>query len=306
MGEIRFGLCCLFSDASPRFRQATASYVGRLGPAAGQRYLADVVGANAISLLYAIERCHELGISAFRINSQILPIATHPALGYQTHEIPGGEVLIAALRTAGELARSYGIALSTHPDQYNVLNSERESVVQSTLREIEYQAWFCELVGATTVCLHGGSKAGGTDAAQDRLRRGIDRLSDRARARLALENDDRSFTVADLEPVCRDMGIPLIYDVHHHRANQDKYSVEAATDLAVETWAERHQTPWMHISSPRDGWDARDVRPHSDFINPADVPATWLGRDLIVDVEAKAKEQAVVAITLDIAALQHS
>jgi UV DNA damage repair endonuclease len=48
-----------------------------------------------------------------------------------------------------------------------------------------------------------------------------------------LENDDRLFAVRDLLPLCTRTGVPLVYDVHHHRCNPDGLDVEAATDLAV-------------------------------------------------------------------------
>lgn len=68
--------------------------------------------------------------------------------------------------------------------------------------------------------------------AVDRLRRSLARLNQRARARIALENDDRVYTVLDLLPLCREEGIPLVYDVHHHRCNPDGLSVEEATVAA--------------------------------------------------------------------------
>jgi hypothetical protein len=63
----------------------------------------------------------------------------------------------------------------------------------------------------------------------------------------------------------------------------------------------------MHLSSPRDGWGAPNPRPHADYVDPADVPAAWLrlaaaGRRFTVDVEAKDKERAVLAIRDAIAA----
>lgn len=293
---IRWGLCCLFSDRQPHFRQATAAYMNRLGEERAHRYLADVAGANVIALWHALERCHELGICAFRINSQMLPLATHPVWGYNVVDLPGGSVIEAGLRASADLAVEYGISLSVHPDQYNVLNSETERVVAATIIEIEQQAWFCEAVGASTICLHGGSKAGGIAAAQERLRGGIERLSDRARSRLALENDDRSYTVADLLPVCTEMEIPLIYDVHHHRCNPDDLNVEAATDLALTTWCARATLPLMHLSSPRIPWGEGDPRPHADFVDPLDIPRCWSGINAIVDVEAKAKERAVMEL----------
>ncbi len=144
------------------------------------------------------------------------------------------------------------------------------------------------------IVLHGGGMAGGAEAALARLERGIERLSPRARSRLALENDDRSFTPVDLLPLCRRLGVPLVYDAHHHRCKADGLTAAEATEAAIETWGSRE--PYFHISSPRNGWGTGDPQPHADYVDPADVPDVWLGRRLTVDVEAKAKERAVTAL----------
>jgi UV DNA damage endonuclease len=75
--------------------------------------------------------------------------------------------------------------------------------------------------------------------------------------------------------------------------------VAEATARAAATWGERE--PYFHLSSPREGWGAGDPRPHADYIDPADVPCEWLGMDVTVDVEAKAKERAVVAVMTEAA-----
>ena len=292
--SMRLGLCCQFLDAPIRFRQATHRYVGSLAPEQRWAYLSQVARANAIALAHAVERCAELGIGAFRVNSQLLPLATHPESGYTLDDLHQGDVITASFRAAGELARLRQVRLSFHPDQFVVLNSERPHTVESSVRELEHTAAVSALIGADTITVHGGGGAGGAAAALDRLRRGMDRLSDSARSRLALENDDRVFTPAQLLPVCDAASVPLVYDVHHHRCNADDLSVEAATDAAVATW--RSREPWMHISSPRDGWTARDPRPHADYVNPTDLPDSWRGREITVDVEAKAKERAVLAL----------
>ena len=299
MPAIRWGLCCQFLDAPIRFRQATHRYVATLPAAARENYLGDIARANAIALAHAVEHCHAIGIGAFRITSQIVPLATHPESGYALETLGDGDVIVRAFRAAGELARLRDVRLSFHPDQFVVLNSEREDVVRSSVREMEHQATIARLVGADVLCLHGGGAAGGIAAAIERLARGIDRLSDDARALLALENDDRLFSVEDLLPLCERMGIPLVYDVHHHRCHPDGLSVEEATARAVATWGTRE--PYMHLSSPRDGWGAANPRPHDAFAAPADFPDAWLqlalaGRRFSVDVEAKDKERAVVAI----------
>ena len=293
-GTLRFGLCCQFLDAPIRFRTATHRFAGALAPGARAEYLWTIARDNAASLLQAVDACAALGIGAFRINSQILPLGTHPVTGYSLESLDADGSLHAAFAAAGARAAALGVRLSFHPDQFVVLNSVRDDVVASSVRELDFQARLAALIGADTLVLHGGSMTGGRDAAVDRLARGVDRLSDEARTRLALENDDRQFTPSDLLPLCRAAGVPLVYDAHHHRCHPDGLEVSDATDAAGETWGERE--PWVHISSPRDGWSARNPRPHADYIDRADFPAAWLGRQLTIDVEAKAKERAVVAL----------
>jgi len=207
---LRLGLCCLFVDAPIKFRTATHAHVATLTPDARRAYLAAVARDNADALGRAVERCHALGIGAFRITSNILPLATHPLSGYTVASLDDGGTIADAFAAVRPLARARGVRLSFHPDQFVVLNSERSEVVRSAVEELEFQAAIAELVGADTIVLHGGSGAGGVGTALDRLRRGIDRLSERARSRVALENDDRIFTPAALLPVCHTEGIPLV------------------------------------------------------------------------------------------------
>jgi UV DNA damage endonuclease len=291
---IRWGLCCQFLDAPIKFRTATHRYVSTLTAAARRTYLADIARDNAQALLAAVRHCHSLGIGAFRINSQILPLGTHPVSGYTLDRIDRRGGIREAFLQAGTLARELDVRLSFHPDQFVVLNSEREPVVESSVRELEFQTTIAELVGADVLVLHGGGLAGGTEAALARLERGIERLSPGARHRLALENDDRLFAPADLLPLCERLGVPFVYDVHHHRCKPDGLSVADVTALAVATWGRRE--PHFHLSSPREGWGGADPRPHADYIDPADVPAAWFGLTITVDVEAKAKERAVVRV----------
>jgi UV DNA damage endonuclease len=233
------------------------------------------------------------------MNSQILPLATHPVSGYRLSDLDRGGVAGDLFLTAGARARELDIRLSFHPDQFVVLNSIRDDVVTASLLELEYQASVAELVGADVIVLHGGGAAGGREQALTRLAHAVDRLSPAARSRLALENDDRQFTPASLLPVCRSLGIPLVYDVHHHRCLPDELSVAEATDLMVASWGPRE--PYAHISSPREGWDARDRRPHADFLEQGDLPEEWSTLRMTVDVEAKEKDRAIVQLMRSLA-----
>ncbi|MEZ6047378.1 MAG: hypothetical protein R3C11_17705 [Planctomycetaceae bacterium] len=61
-----------------------------------------------------------------------------------------------------------------------------------------------------------------------------------------MENDDVTYTPADLLPLCQETGIPLVYDAHHHRCNADDLSEEEATQAALQTW---NREPMFHLSA---------------------------------------------------------
>lgn len=290
---IRLGLCCIFVDAPIRFRTTTAAATRKRGRVAGLEFIGDLCRANARALGDAIAFCADRGIGAFRINSRILPVKTHPEVGYRMEELPGGGEIVSAFRECGALARERGVRLSFHPDQFVLLNSPKTDVVRRSVEDLVYQAGVSEWVGADVINIHGGGGYGDKPAALNRLVREIEALPDAVRRRLTLENDDRIFSPADLLPVCRDAGIPLVYDVHHHRVLPDDLSPEEATEMAMETW---DREPLFHLSSPIAGWDGPKPGRHRDFIDPSDFPAFWRDLDVTVEVEAKAKERAVRAL----------
>jgi len=152
-------------------------------------------------------------------------------------------------------------------------------------------------VNADVINIHGGGAYGDKSTSLRRLRKRIERLPQAVRLRLTLENDDRVYTPRDLLPVCRDMGIPVVYDVHHHRCLPDGKSVEATTELALSTW---NCEPLFHLSSPKHGWESGNPRNHHDYIDADDFPACWTNLDITVEVEAKAKELAVLKLKQDL------
>ena len=290
---IRLGLCCIFHEEPIRFVTTTAAAIGKMRRVDALAKLSRLCMENADSLLVALKFCVENGIGCFRINSQILPIKTHPTCGYQVDDLPEGDEIIRRFKACGKFVRKNNLRSCFHPDQFVVLNSQRPEVVEASIRELEYQAEVAEWVGADVINIHGGGAYGDKPKALADFARSLDRLSSRARSRVTVENDDKIFTPADLLPICKATGIPLIYDVHHHRCNPDGMSVEQATRKALATW---DRETLFHISSPIQGWKGSKPERHHDFIDVKDFPKCWHGLDLTVEVEAKAKEVAVLKL----------
>jgi UV DNA damage endonuclease len=294
---MRFGLCCMFRDQPIKFVTTTATAIGKMKRPDALARLSRLCLANADALLAALQFCADHGIGCFRINSQILPIKTHPTWGYSLDDLPAAAEIVARFQESGRFVKKNKLRTCFHPDQFVVLNSPRLDVVEKSVQELEYQAEVAEWVGADVVNIHAGGAYGDKAKAVSDFARSLDRLSSRARSRLTVENDDKIFTPADLLPMCATVGIPLVYDVHHHRCNPDRLSVEQATKQALATW---NREPMFHISSPLEGWDGPKPERHHEFINVNDFPASWRRKKITVEVEARAKELAVLKLRTDL------
>jgi UV DNA damage endonuclease len=239
-------------------------------------------------------------IRMYRMTASLAPYATHPELS-QFH----GQVAACAgeLAELGELARAHDLRLSSHPGQYVVLNSEDERVQAGAIRDLELQAELMDAMGLgseAVVVLHVG---GGRGDALGRFEAGFARLSGRARARLVIENDDRTFSLADVLELHRRTGARVVWDVlHHHCHDPDGIPEREALELALATWP-AGQTPKIHYSTPKTAIENGRLpqpRAHADLIDPfafgrflADARGA---REFDVMLEAKGKDLALLRL----------
>ena len=254
-------------------------------------------------------------IRMYRLATALAPYASHPDLPQFHGQI---EECAEELAAIGAIARERDIRLSSHPGQYTVLNSEDAGVQAAAVAELEVQASLLDamrLGPEAVVVLHVGGVAGGKEAACDRFLSGFERLSERARARLVIENDDRAFGTADVVGLARRAGLRVVWDLLHHRCNDpaglDDHEALAA---ALGTWP-ADVTPKVHYSSPRLDVEERKVRQgrrverrlvlpqlraHADLVEPTGFEhflrsASGM-RDFDVMLEAKAKDLALLRL----------
>jgi len=147
--------------------------------------------------------------------------------------------------------------------------------------------------------LHMGGVYGDKGATLNRFRENYAKLSPSVKARLVLENDDVSWSVHDLLPICEELNIPLVLDYHHHNIIFDSDQCREGTldisqaeisDRIAATWRRKRIKQKMHYSEPCDGAvTPRDRRKHSPRVKT--LPPCPPDMDLMI--EAKDKEQAV-------------
>src|SRR4051794_22688625 len=185
----------------------------------------------------------------YRLTASLAPYATHPDMPQFHTQV---EECAAELAALGERAREQDVRLSTHPGQYVVLNSEDLAVRDGAIRDLELQARLLDAMGLgpeAVVVLHVGGAAGGHAAGIDRFLAGFERLSERARERLVIENDDRTYTLSDVLDLHRRTGLRVVWDILHHHCNDpDGIPDREALEAALSTWP-AGQVPKIHYSS---------------------------------------------------------
>jgi UV DNA damage endonuclease len=185
-----------------------------------------------------------------------------------------------------------------------VLNSPKQRVVEESIAELEHQARFLDLIDPVqgTLTLHVGGAYGDKAAAVERFVETFGRLSERAQQMLILENDDTTYSLDDVLPLCERLGIPLVFDYFHHQClhSGDDYreGLTEKLDRVVATWGGR--VPKFHLSSARPDGPATA---HADYVRPEDLDEFIAVMDTVggdgeydIMLEAKAKERATLAL----------
>jgi UV DNA damage endonuclease len=252
----------------------------------------------------------EAKIAMYRISSELAPYATHPDMPQFHRQV---EQCAAELEQVGAIARAADLRLSFHPAQHVVLNAPGPDLVARSVADLVVQATILDsmdLGPEAVVVIHVGGVYGDREAARERFAGNYEALPEAARRRLALENDDVRFGVADTLWIHERTGIRLVFDNLHHRLNNpDGRPSRDALAACLATWP-ADVRPKIHFSSPRtewlvdggDGSQPAEVRQtrwnyHSDYVNPFEfidfVRLAEALRPFDVMLEVRAKDLAL-------------
>ena len=226
------------------------------------------------------------GVGLFRIGQHLIPFASHPDFPYDWQHQHGSR-----LHELGFLARQLDQRLSLHPGQFINPGSSDDDVVARSLAELHYTAQLLDLLQCEdgVLVLHLGGAYGDRPASMRRFGEVLREHQAICRY-LALEVDERVWTVAEVVEAATALGVGAIVDTLHHRLNPGGLSLREAVDLARPTWKHR---PKMHVSSQDPD---KQAGAHAFFIDPADwrmLISVLDGRPADIMVEAKGKEQAL-------------
>jgi UV DNA damage endonuclease len=289
MGNL--GYACINMTLGKKGVTTNRSMIKRTFLQKGIPYASELSIQNVRDLIEIIKWNEQNNIKFFRMSSNMFPWSSE----YPLSDLPHYNRIKNLLAGAGVLANKYGHRLTSHPGPFNVLVSPNEKVVKNTITDLSIHGEVFDLMGLSRtpynkINIHCNGVYGDKISAMDRFCKNFERLPESVQSRLTVENDDKAtmYSVKDLMYIHERIGIPIVFDYHHHKFCTGDLSEEEALKLAASTWGDIK--PVVHYSESKSLHENNDtIKPqaHSDYISET---INTYGLDVDVMVEAKAKE----------------
>lgn len=284
----QLGLVCITASKEVRYKTVTRKRLLQFSEDEQEKILENLYAENLQRLNLAIDFCLKNQLRLYRITSNLFPFAD-TELGEKVLNQFNEE-----LWEIGKRVQGAGIRLVVHPDQFVVLSSDNPDVVATSIKLLKMHAMILDKLGQPQSPWAVMEVHGGKSDRSEQLVKVIRTLPEAIRSRLALENDEYAYSAQEILDICRQAGIPMVFDAHHHIIHEqlDSYdhpSVAQMQAAAQSTWP---VPEWqlVHISNGREAF--RD-RHHSDLITV--MPSSYRSVPWI-EVEAKLKEEAIAKL----------
>ena len=296
---VQLGLCCmnvtLKKQKPPVY--AARRIIVRMIDKLGIEELKRRILQNLDDLYKMLQWNEANGIRVFRLSSEMFQHKNNKRVQDYSYDFA-----IPMLQKIGAYAREKGHRLTFHPGQFNNLGSNRESVIQQTLLDLEYHADVLDLMGMgadSVMVIHGGGMYGDKPGTMKRWIANYNKLPDKIKRRLVLENCEKCYSIRDCLKMSFKCGVPVVLDTHHFECYKKLHPDESFKEPAeyipfiLETWADKGIKPKFHVSEQGSG----KIGHHSDYIDILpeyllEIPRKF---DTKIDImiEAKMKELSI-------------
>ena len=264
--------------------------------AKGMDYVSELALLNSRDIIKILEWNRQHGIKLFRLSSSIIPWGNN----IDITQLKDYKEIKSELKKAGDFAKFWDMRITCHPGPFVVLTSPKSNVVDNAISDLEMHGKLFDMMELSKtpynkINIHCNGVYGDKITAMDRFCENFNRLSDSVRSRLTVENDDKAsmYSVKDLMYIHNKIGIPIVFDYHHHQFCTGDMTEQEALLLASTTWP-KDIKPIVHYSESKalhENNIKEKPQAHSLYINA--IPNTY-ELDVDIMVEAKAKELAIL------------
>jgi UV DNA damage endonuclease len=253
-----------------------------------QGRLIETVAGNLDCLLEILRWNVERHILFFRITSDLVPFASHPVcrFDWQGH-------FRERFARLGEFIRAHNMRISMHPDPFTLINSQDEAIFDRSRRELLYHAQVLDAMGldrTAKIQIHVGGVYGDRAESIRRFIRRSESLDPAVRARLVVENDERSYLLHECLTIHETTGLPVLFDVFHHSIMNRGEDLPTCFEKIVPTWGAEDGVPMVDYSTQAAGKPRGSHAPSIDVENFQEFLTRSRPYDFDVMLEIKDKE----------------
>jgi UV DNA damage endonuclease len=240
-------------------------------------------------------------IHFFRLSSRLIPLAGHEELLDWNYMKP----LKEPLKKIVDYIKAHPSRIDFHPDHFVVLNTPEKEILKNSVKTLRMHKALLKGMEIDTghrCVLHVGGGYNYKEKALEMFIHNWGYIPQSIQRMIMLENDDTTFTVKDTLYLCEKLGIPMVFDYHHHLANHEDIDWREDWNRIVNTWSQSKLPIKMHISSPR---SQKDFRAHAEYVDP-EMFLTFLRNikgtvpQIYCMIEAKQKDGALFQLMKDL------
>jgi UV DNA damage endonuclease len=211
--------------------------------------LVQTVKNNLIYLNKLLRYNVKYNLLFFRIISDLIPFASHSVCKFLWYKF-----FQPNLEQIGDYIKKHNIRISMHPDQFVVLNSPNEKIVQNSINELIYHCKILDtmrLDETAKVQIHVGGVYGNKLEAIDRFIKTYNnnlQLEDHLiKRRLVVENDDHLYSLKDCLYINQCTGIPIVFDNFHYECfvNNTK-ELKVKEEVSIRTPLQKAMSTWKN------------------------------------------------------------
>lgn len=293
---MKFGLCCISlalqeRDPPIKFQTMTYKRFSSLPRNEAISILGDRILNNMIATNEIIKYCAKNNW-CYRLSSDLMPLISYDKADVDLTDLPNHHDIQDIFDEIEDTIKETQVRISSHPSEYNVLASKNQNAVNKTIDELNFYSSFMDRIGCpadhnSPMNLHVQNKDGSYDEIIERFINSFSKLDENCRARLTIENDDKSggWSAKELiEEFYPKTKIPITFDYLHNRCHPSYENEEEAIRACYGTW---DQVPLFHYSESAPG---NNPRKHADYA--VEFFNTY-GLDFDLDFELKNKCEAI-------------
>lgn len=286
--KVRLGYACI-SKTLDITTSKTYTYT-KYKETKDNKKLEEIIEQNLHNLIETLKYNIKNNIHFYRLSSNIIPLATHKEVN-----INYLDKYKKYYKTISNLINKNNLRVDLHASPYCILNSTKKEVIENTMASLKYYYNLLNIMNIKNklVILHIGSNEFGKKNSLTRFINNFKLLPKHIQDIIAIENDDKTFTIDDCLSIREKINIKIVLDYHHFLCNNTNNNIEDYLKEIFNTW--ENITPKIHFSSPK---NKKEHRAHNDyievesFIKFIDICQKY-NKDIDIMLEAKEKDEAL-------------